>query len=72
METYQLTIYGAEKALQEFLSPRADNAENKTSMYRDISLYGYTYLKDLPATTKGQAVTTTKVYLLGAGLNNDL
>lgn len=67
-----LTALGANNALKEFLSPRADNMDGKTSMYKDISTYGYTYLKDLPEDTKGEALKTTSIYFLGAGLNNDL
>lgn len=72
METYQLTAIGADATLQEFMSARADNMANKMAMNKQISLYGYTYLKDLPNDEKGQALKTTSIFFKAAGLDSDL
>lgn len=72
-ETYVMTAIGANKALEEFLGARADAMSKKTEMYKNISMYGYTYLKDLPADlSKNQTLNTISVYLMGAGIKNDL
>ena len=43
-ETYALMAIGAEKGLEEFLGPRADNEQKKLQMYREIAKNGYTTL----------------------------
>lgn len=72
METYSLKVLGAENTLKEFLSARADNENNRQSMYRDISLYGYTKLSDLPDDEQGQAVKITKINLISSGIATDI
>jgi len=73
IESYSLVAIGADNALKEFLGPRADNSTAKTDMYKDISLYGYSYLKDMGQDiTENQTLNTMYVYLMGAGLGNDL
>lgn len=73
VESYSLVAIGADSALQEFLGPRADNAVAKTDMYKDINSYGYTYLKNLSRDiSENQTLNTMYVYLMGAGLANDL
>jgi len=73
VESYSLVAIGADNALKEFLGPRADNTTAKTDMYRDISLYGSSFLKDMSKDlTENQTLNTLAVYLLGAGLGNDL
>jgi hypothetical protein len=73
VESYSLVAIGADSALKEFLGPRADNSTAKTDMYKDISMYGYTYLKDMGQDiTENQTLNTMYVYLMGAGLGNDL
>jgi hypothetical protein len=73
VESYSLVAIGADHALQEFLGPRADNSTAKTDMYKDINLYGYSYLKDMGRDiTENQTLNTLYVYLMGAGLENDL
>lgn len=73
VESYSLVAIGANHALQEFLGPRADNSTAKTDMYKDINLYGYSYLKDMGRDiTENQTLNTLYVYLMGAGLENDL
>ena len=73
IESYSLAAIGADNALKEFLGSRADNMESKTELYKQIGMYGYAYLKDLPENIeKSQAINTVAVYLMGAGLDNDL
>jgi hypothetical protein len=73
IESYSLVAIGADSALKEFLGPRADNSTAKTDMYKDINLYGYSYLKDMGQDiTENQTLNTLYVYLMGAGLGNDL
>lgn len=71
-ENYALNILNADKALQEFLGPRADSSMKKMEMYKNISMYGYTYLKDLPNDLDNQVVNTIYAYLIGSGIENDL
>ena len=71
-ETFMLTAIGAKTALKEFMSARSDNFENKAEMQKQISMYGYTYLKDLPNDTKGQALKTAEVYFKSAMLKADI
>lgn len=78
-ETYMLSMLGADAMLEEMLSPRADNSERKSEMYKLIGQNGYVYLKDIPNVNektgeiiKGQAVKATKAYMLSAMLDNDL
>lgn len=55
------------------LEDNLDNSVAKTDMYKNINLYGYTYLKDLGHDiTENQTLNTMYVYLMGAGLGNDL
>jgi hypothetical protein len=73
IESYSLVAIGAESALKEFLGPRADNSTAKTDMYKDINMYGYSYLKDMGQDiTENQTLNTLYVFLMGAGLGNDL
>jgi hypothetical protein len=73
VESYSLVAIGAENALKEFLGPRADNSVAKTDMYKDISTFGFTYLKDMGRDiTENQTLNTMYVHLMGAGLANDL
>lgn len=73
IESYSLVAIGADNALKEFLGPRADNSTAKVDMYKDINLYGYTYLKDMGHDiTENQTLNTIYIHLLGAGLSNDL
>lgn len=75
METYELISRGCNKALEEFMSARADNMTKKFNMYKNISNYGYTYLKGLDNEdnpSKGQAITTVADFIKAAGLRSDL
>ena len=72
-ELYALTVFKADKAIQEFYGPRADSMISKSDMYGKISKYGYVYLDELAtATGKNQTLNTINIYLLGAGINSDL
>jgi len=73
VENYALSVLGADAALKEFLGPRADSNDAKMEMYKNISEYGYTYLKDLPNDmSKKQSINTIYQYLVGSGLVTDL
>lgn len=73
VESYSLAAIGADNALKELLGSRADNSESKTELYKQIGMYGYAYLKDLPNNIeKSQSLNTVSIYMLGAGLENDL
>ena len=68
-----LSAIGADFALKEFMGPRADSSDAKIDMYRDISLYGYVYQKDLSNNlNEKQTLNTVNVYLTGAGFETDL
>lgn len=67
-ESYSLAAIGAEKALEELLGARGDNMDKKMEMYKEISMYGYSYLKNLPD-SEGIALKTSKNYLKAAGYN---
>jgi len=72
-ETYGLLTYGATAALKEFLGPRSDNFSAKSSMYKDISLYGYTYEDQMDYDIRSnQTLNTLYTYLTAAGIQNDL
>jgi len=45
----------------------------KTEMYKQISMYGYTYLKDIPKDiSENQVLNTIYALLIGAGIDSDL
>ena len=68
-----LNVIGANFALKEFMGPRADSSDSKADMYRDISLYGYCYQKDLSDNiNEKQTLNTVNTLLLGAGFETDL
>lgn len=59
--------------LKELLGPRADDYKAKEYMIESIKKYGYVNLKDLPNDIESKtAINTLNIYLLGAGLINDL
>lgn len=67
-----LKSIGADNILKEFMGARGDNMESKMAMYNEIANYGYTYLDHLPKGTHGVGVETAWVYLISAGVDNDL
>ena len=72
-ETYALSVIGAEKALEEFLGPRADNTEKKRQMYKDIARDGFVSLDNLKSSrTSSTTLNTINTYLLAAGIHTDL
>ena len=72
-ELYGMTIWKADKAIEEFFGPRADNMKKKQDMYSKISKYGYVYLNELEGdSSSSQTLNTINVYLLGAGIESDL
>jgi len=72
-EAFALTALNADKALEEFLGPRADNQSKKQDMYRQIARDGYTTLETLENDiTRSTTLNTVNVYLLGAGIKSDL
>lgn len=72
-ETYALSVIGADKALEELLGPRSDNAEKKRQMYQDIATQGYTQLETLTSDVEdSQTINTVDVYFMGAGIVTDL
>ena len=73
VESYSLIAIGADKALEEFLGPRADSQSKKVDLYKNIDSFGYVYLKDLKSDiTENQTLNTVYTYLLGGGVANDL
>ena len=63
----------AKHSLKELLSARADSSDAKAEMYKNISMYGYTSLEDLPDDLRNKrTLNTVSQYLIGAGLENDL
>ena len=72
-ELYGLTIFGADAAIKEFYSARADNMLAKRDMYSKISKYGYCYLEDLESDiSQNQTINTINVYMLGGGIKSDI
>lgn len=72
-ENYALSTINADSALKEFLGARADSSDKKMELYKQINMYGYAYQKDLPDNLEeNQTLNTITMYLLGAGIDNDL
>lgn len=73
-ESYSLLSYKEDPiCLKEFLGPRADSADAKAYMYKEISKQGYVYMKDLPNDiSKKQTLNTVSTLLLSAGIDNDM
>lgn len=72
-EAFSLMTIGAEKALKEFLGPRADNQAAKNSMYRKISQDGFATLEDMDQDiTKQTTLNTIDTYMLASGIKTDM
>lgn len=72
-ETFFLTAINANKALEEFLGPRADNEAGKLAMYKNISIDGYSTLESLPKDiSRSVTLNTINTYLLASGIRSDL
>lgn len=72
-ETFAMNVIGADKALKEFMSIRADDMTGKMEMLKNINRDGYVSLKDMPNDVKNkQALNTLDVFFLSAGIVTDL
>ena len=72
-ENYALTVMGADFALQEFMGPRADDANKKNQMYQRITTDGYVQLNTLSSDIEdSQTLNTVDVFFTGAGIITDL
>ena len=72
-DNFSLVTIGAENALKEFLSARADDMNMKSDMYRLIERDGYFKLADLHSDVNNkQAINTLDVYFVGSGIKTDL
>jgi hypothetical protein len=73
VENFALTAMGADKALKEFLGPRADNTAEKLQMLKKISTDRYIQLKDLSSDPEdSQTLQTVDAYFIGSGIKTDL
>lgn len=72
-ETFALTTYGADNALKEFMSARADNSEEKLQMYKAIGSEGYVQLGQLHSDIESsQSLNLVDVYFTAGGIMTDL
>lgn len=72
-ETDALLTIGATATLKEFMSARADDMVMKKEMNQKIMKDGYVSLSELTDDpTNKTALNTTSVFMIGAGLMNDL
>jgi hypothetical protein len=72
-ESFALTAINANKALEEFLGPRADAQKSKQEVYSQISRDGYATLDDKTKDpTQSTTLTTINTYLLASGFLSDL
>lgn len=72
-ETDALLTIGATSTLKEFMSARADDMVMKREMNQQIMKNGYVSLSELTDDPVNKtALNTTSVFLIGAGLMNDL
>lgn len=73
VETYSMLAAGQEKALQEFMGPRADDMVAKNQMNNEIQKNGYCMLEDLendPANKR--AINSLDEYFIIQGLQTNL
>jgi hypothetical protein len=61
-ENYSLSAIGANYALKELLGPRADSSDGKIDLYKQISMYGYAYQKDLSNDLSEKRTLNTNFY----------
>lgn len=72
-ENYSLMTYGAEEAVKEFMSFRADDITMKEEAYAKIRRDGYVSMNDLSDNVENKvAVNTLDTYLISMGLKSDL
>lgn len=73
VETFSLIALGANKALAEFMGPRADDMKAKSEMYNLISRDGYVSLEDLTNDPYNKvAINTLDVYFTMQGLRTNM
>ena len=73
VETFSLIALGAEKALAEFMGPRADDMKAKNEFYNNISKNGFASLEDLTNDPANKvALNTLDVYFTMQGLRTNL
>ena len=73
IEATLLVSLHADKILQEFHGPRADDPVMKREMMSSISSKGYVSLEDLPnVPTNKTTLTTVNTYIIGSQLKSDL
>ena len=73
MENYAMITYGANEALKEFMSFRADDMVMKTEAYSQIYKNGYVDMDELTDNVSNKkTLNTLNVYLLSMGLLSDL
>lgn len=72
-EVYSLATLGANKALSEFLGPRADDMKAKNEMYAEIAKNGYVSMEDLTDDVYNKvALNTFDMYFLMQGLRTNM
>jgi hypothetical protein len=72
-ENYALVTYGANNAVKEFMSFRADDGVMKEDAYSQIRMNGYVSLKDLPDHIENKtSLNMLDTYMLSMGLMTDL
>lgn len=72
-EVYSLATLGANKALSEFLGPRADDMRAKNEMYAEIAKNGYVSMEDLTDDVYNKvALNTFDIYFLMQGLRTNM
>lgn len=72
-EVYSLATLGANKALSEFLGPRADDMRAKNEMYAEIAKNGYVSMEDLTDDVYNKvALNTFDMYFLMQGLRTNM
>lgn len=73
MESSALKAIGAQDILRELMGPRSDSMQAKQELNKNISMYGYSRLEDLPDDlTDKTTLNTTFYYLMGAGIESNL
>lgn len=73
VETYSMLAIGAEKGLQEFMGPRADDDVARRAMARDIANNGYVSLADLPNDPLNKtSMNTLDTYFIMQGFKTNL
>ena len=73
MEVYAMSTYGADAALKEFMSFRADDMTMKNEAYSKIYNEGYLDMNELPDDVSNKkTLNTANVYLISMGLMSDL